>query len=77
MRENDEQDQYERIEFVEFLEMLARIGEVKFAGTAQEQNLSLAEKCEWVLNLVLPLVGAKFQRLDVGALEETESDNDY
>ena len=61
----------------EFLEILARISDMKFLGTPQEYSMTLAEKLEWLFNILFPMVSATVFRLDIGSLEETESDNDY
>lgn len=75
-RENEDNDKYYYLEFVEFIELIGRVADTKFKGSQQAQ-LSLAEKIYQILSLVLPLVKCKVLRLDLGALEETESDNEY
>jgi hypothetical protein len=65
------------MDFPEFLEMLARIADMKFLGTPQEFAMTLSEKLEWLFNLLFPMVNATVFRLDIGQLEETESDTEY
>ncbi len=76
-RECEDSSLYYQLDFVEFLEMIARVADNKFKNTPQDTSLTLSEKIEWVLNMLLPLVKSSVVRLNLGALEETESDNDY
>jgi hypothetical protein len=75
--ENQEQPTYFKMHFAEFLEMLARTADLKFLGTPQETLFSITDKLEWVFNTLFPLVKATVFRLDIGNLEETESDKEY
>ena len=75
--ENEAGDSYMTLQFVEFLEMLGRIAEVKFYGTPQLKNWTLAERLEIILDSILPTVGYSRVQIDMAALEDTESDNEY
>ena len=63
-------------ELTEFLEFLARIAELYFKGSEMEE-LELFQKIEYLLDEILPLVGAKRVK-QVTVIEEfSESDDDY
>ena len=55
---DDGLNRYNKLYFVEFLEMVARIAEIKYRGTEVSQQ-SLTKRIEYVLDEILPLVGAK------------------
>ena len=47
------------LDFVEFLEFIGRVAELKFAGSELEEQLNLAQKIDYVLDDILPLIGLK------------------
>ena len=49
---------YNKMIFVEFLEFLGRIAELYFEGSEMEE-LELHQKLEFLLDEILPVVGAK------------------
>ncbi len=55
---DDGLNRYNKLYFVEFLEMMGRIAEIKYRGTEVGQY-SLTKRIEYVLDEILPLVGAK------------------
>ena len=73
---DDGLNRYNKLYFVEFLEMIARIADIKYKGTEVAQQ-TLTKKIEYVLDEILPLVGAKRQEVDIGIEEESESDDEY
>ena len=73
---DDGLNRYNKLYFVEFLEMIGRIAEIKYRGTEVAQQ-SLTKRIEYVLDEILPLVGAKRQEVDIGIEEESESDDEY
>ena len=56
--ERDSLQEYNKLSYVEFLEFLARIAELYFEGSEMEE-LELNIKLEYLLDEMLPLVGAK------------------
>ena len=67
---------YYRMVYVEFLEFLARVAECYFAGSEME-DLELANKIEYLLDEILPLVNAKLTKQETIIEEFSESDDDY
>jgi len=66
----------DRLAFVEMLEMIGRISHVKFQGTEFEFE-PLHLKIERILDMMLPLVGAKRREVEARVESESESDDDY
>ena len=62
--------------YVEFLEFLARIAELYFEGSEMEE-LELHQKLEFLLDEILPVVGAKRVKQTTVIEEFSESDDDY
>ena len=56
--EKDSLAEYNKLSYIEFLEFLARIAELYFEGSEMEE-LELNIKLEYLLDEMLPLVGAK------------------
>lgn len=54
--ETIDNDAFVKVTFVELLEMIGRIAHVKYINTENE-HLPLAEKCNIVLDLILPYFG--------------------
>ena len=67
---------YNKLVFVEFLEFLGRIAELYFEGSEME-GLLLFEKLEFLLDELLPVVGAKRIKQATIIEEFSESDEDY
>ena len=61
VNEQDEKQvvNYERLSFVEFLEWIGRLADLHFKGSEMEE-ITLDEKLEYVLDDLLPMVGAEF-----------------
>lgn len=68
---------YKRLQFVELLEMVGRIAEVKFRGTEMENQLSLAQKIEFVLDDIFAPFELKRKDVKITADEHSESDDEY
>ena len=64
------------VTYVEFLELLARIAELSFRDTEMEE-ISLGEKLEYILEDLLPLVGATRTKQKIIIDEFSESDDEY
>ena len=62
--------------YVEFLEFLARIAELYFEESEMEE-LDLHVKIEYLLDELLPLIGAKRIKQETIIEEFSESDDDY
>lgn len=75
--ETQKHSQTELLLFAEFLEMIGRVADIKYHGLPQHKSLTLNERVQIVLDLLLPLVDEKRVQVDLGALEDTESDADY
>ena len=56
--EKDSLSEYNKLSYIEFLEFLARIAELYFEGSEMEE-LDLNIKLEYLLDEILPMVGAK------------------
>ena len=67
---------YMRMEYVEFLEFIARCADLYFLGSEME-GLELHEKCEFVLDELLPIVGQRRIKQKIIIEEFSESDDDY
>ena len=67
---------YHKMTYVEFLEFLARIAELYFEGSEMEE-LELHQKLEFLLDEILPVVGAKRVKQTTVIEEFSESDDDY
>ena len=67
---------YNKMIFVEFLEFLGRIAELYFEGSEMEE-LELHQKLEFLLDEILPVVGAKRVKQTTVIEEFSESDDDY
>ena len=61
---------------MEFLEFTARLAEVMFKGT-EDESLELVKKIEYLLDEILPFVGAKREKQKIYIDEFSESDEDY
>ena len=68
--------QYQIVTHVEFLELIARIADLHFRDSEMDE-LSLAEKVEYVLDELLPLVESKRVKQKVVIEEFSDSDDDY
>lgn len=75
--ENADNNKYSVLEFPEFLEMIGRIADLKFIGTSLHKDLPLVDRISNVLDQLLQLVDVKREMVEAGAMEDTESDNDY
>ena len=64
------------VTYVEFLELLARIGELYFRDSEME-DLSLAEKIEYILDDLLPIVEMERTKQKIIIEEFSDSDDDY
>ena len=64
------------IEFVEFLEMICRVADIKFRGSNLETE-ELQTKVGYVLDELMPLIGARKVEVDCHELEISDSDEDY
>ena len=58
------------------MEFLARIAETYFKGSEME-DIDLANKVEYLLDEILPLVGSKRVKQETVIEEFSESDDDY
>ena len=67
---------YHKMVYVEFLEFLARIAELYFEESEME-DLELHIKLEYLLDELLPMIGAKRVRQETVIEEFSESDDDY
>ena len=67
---------YNKLIYVEFLEFLGRIAELYFAGSEME-DLALWKKLEYLLDELLPIVGAKRIKQHSEVEEYSDSDEDY
>ncbi len=58
--------------------MIGRIAHYKFKDTADlSETMTLAQKIEHVLDIMLKLVGVPRKDVTLNILEESESDDDY
>ena len=58
--------------------MIGRIAHYKFKDTADlSETMTLAQKIEHVLDIMLKLVGVPRKDVTFNILEESESDDDY
>ena len=73
---NEAKIAYNKMIFVEFLECLGRIAELYFEGSEMEE-LELHQKLEFLLDEILPVVGAKRVKQTTVIEEFSESDDDY
>ena len=62
--------------YVEFLEMIGRVADTYFAGSEME-DLQLAQKIEYLLDEILPVVGKSRVKQEIIIDEFSESDDDY
>lgn len=70
--------QYKHLKFVELLEMMGRIAHQKFKDHPDlSESMSLAQKIEHVLDIVLRMVGVERKEVNINIVEESESDDDY
>ena len=67
----------QQLEHVEFLEFIGRLSFAKFQGSELEEQLNLAQKIEYILDDILPLVGLKRQDPLVEEVSSEESEDDY
>ncbi len=76
--EQDNMGQYKVLKLVELLEMIGRIAHFKFKDNAElNESMSLAQKIEHILDIMLKLVGVPRKDVTLNILEESESDDDY
>jgi len=58
--------------------MLGRIAQCKFKDNPEiNENYTLAQKLEKVLDMSLPMVGVERKDVVTNVIEESESDDDY
>lgn len=70
--------QYKQLKFVELLELMGRIAYQKFKDHPDmHDSMSLAQKIEHVLDVVLKMVGVERKDVHNNVVEESESDDDY
>ena len=70
--------QYKQLKFVELLELMGRIAYQKFKDHPDmHDSMSLAQKIEHVLDVVLKMVGVERKDVQNNVVEESESDDDY
>lgn len=70
--------QYKQLKFVELLELMGRIGYQKFKDHPElHESMSLAQKIEHVLDVVLKMVDVTRKEVQNNVVEESESDDDY
>ena len=76
--EQENMGQYRILKLVELLEMIGRVAHYKFKDNADlAESLTLAQKIEHVLDIMLKLVGVPRKDVTLNVLEESESDDDY
>ena len=74
--ETGEYDNFIKIQFVELLEMVGRIAQIKYLHTENEM-LPLQDRCFFVLEIMLLLVGRSVIPVINNEETESESDDDY
>ena len=65
-----------RLLFVEFLEFIGRLA-VEYWRQMEYEEYPLAKKIEFVLDQILPVVGAQRNPVIQQIMSESESDDDY
>lgn len=76
--EQENMGQYRILKLVELLEMIGRVAHYKFKDNADlSESMTLAQKIEHVLDIMLKLVGVPRKDVTLNVLEESESDDDY
>lgn len=68
--------EYDKLSYVEFLEMIGRIASVKYLGTDFEQEHLLC-KIEYVLDIILKIVGLERLEPISQEVDSSESDDEY
>ena len=74
--DRDSLQNYHKMSYLEFLEFLSRFAELYFEGSEMEE-LELHQKLEFLLDEILPVVGAKRVKQTTVIEEFSESDDDY
>ena len=59
------------------MEVIGRAADLKFRNSVETANWPLVDKISALLDPILALVGVEKQIPDDGAMEESESDDDY
>lgn len=66
------------LKLVELLEMIGRVAHFKFKDNAElGENMTLAQKIEHVLDIMLKLVNVPRKDVTLNIVDESESDDDY
>ena len=66
------------LKLVELLEMIGRVAHFKFKDNAElSENMTLAQKIEHVLDIMLKLVNVPRKDVTLNIVDESESDDDY
>ena len=66
-----------QLEFVEFLEFVGRISYVKFQDSELAEQLTLAQKIEYLLDDMLPLVNCVRNDPEIQVMSSEESSDEY
>ena len=76
--EQDNMGQYKILKLVELLEMIGRAAHFKYKDNSDlSESMTLAQKIEHVLDVMLKLVGVARKDVTLNVVEESESDDDY